>query len=142
MSNSIDRPSYGIGDASYRAAGGEEGLRKLCTCFYLIMSEIPEAKVIRAMHRDDLSTMIDKLTLFLMMWLGGPRDYREKYGHRGMPEVHQDFVIDQAEKKAWLLCMKMAIEKQDFEISFKRYLYNQLCKPAEVIYRTSRKEER
>lgn len=59
-----------------------------------------------------------------------------------MPEVHHEFVINLAEKKAWLLCMKIAIEKQDFEDSFKRYLYNQLCKPAEVIYQTSKKEER
>ena len=141
MSNSIDRPSYGIGNASYLAAGELDGLRKLCEDFYHVMDTLDEAKIIRQMHQDDLAVMVDKLTLFLAMWLGGPRLYHEKYGFIGMPQAHQHLVINQSEKKAWLLCMNIALEKQDYELSFKRYLYNQLCKPAEVIYRSSRKHD-
>ena len=139
MSNSTSNAPFGVGDASFRAAGGIVGLRRLCSDFYEVMNTLPEARQIRAMHAEDLEVMVDKLTLFLTMWLGGPRQYQEKYGFIGMPAAHQHLVINQDEKKAWLLCMKIALERQDYEENFKRYLYNQLCKPAEVIYQTSLK---
>ena len=41
---------YGVGDASYRAAGGIEGLRRLVDDFYRCMDELPEAAAVRAMH--------------------------------------------------------------------------------------------
>lgn len=34
---------YGVGDASYQAAGGIEGLRRLVADFYRLMDELPEA---------------------------------------------------------------------------------------------------
>ena len=38
---------YGVGDASYRAAGGIEGLRRLVEDFYRCMDELPEAAAVR-----------------------------------------------------------------------------------------------
>jgi len=141
MSNSINNRSlsYGVKDASYLAAGEEAGLRQLCTDFYHLMSTLPEAQKIRQMHKDDLEIMIDKLTLFLSMWLGGPKTYQEKYNFVGMPAAHQHLIINESEREAWLLCMDLALEKQPFEESFKFYLKKQFRFPAEMIYRTSRK---
>lgn len=133
--------SYGKKDASYQAAGGEQGLRQLCTDFYRNMDEFPEAKGIRAMHEANLDEMIEKLTLFLCMWLGGPKTYRERYEFVGMPKAHKNFVINAPEEDAWLLCMDRAIEKQNqFKESFKTYLKAQLRVPAELIRKTSRNE--
>lgn len=140
MSNSIALEKYGVGDSSYQAAGKMEGLRRLCEDFYEVMSTIPEARHIRQMHVEDLSLMMDKLTLFLAMWLGGPRLYLEKYGKIGMPQAHQHLVINEPERDAWLLCMKIALERQSYESRFARYLYQQLCRPAEVIRWTSKSE--
>ena len=39
---------YGVGDASYWAAGGIEGLRRLVDDFYRCMDELPEAAAVRA----------------------------------------------------------------------------------------------
>jgi len=47
-------PVYGIEDASFKAAGGVEGIRKLVEDFYRIMDTLPDATVIRNMHPDDL----------------------------------------------------------------------------------------
>lgn len=138
MSNSINNDQYGVGDASFLAAGGEVGLRKLCTDFYELMSSLPEAQKIRKMHKDNLEMMTDKLTLFLSMWLGGPKTYMKKYQFVGMPVAHQHLVIDVAERDAWLLCMDLALEKQTYQESFKDYLKRQFRFPAEMIYRTSR----
>lgn len=45
-----DKPQYGVGDASYQAAGGKSGIRKLVDDFYDVMERLPEAEKIRGMH--------------------------------------------------------------------------------------------
>lgn len=127
-------------DSSYQAAGLEPGLRKLCTDFYELMDTLPEAQEIRKMHTDDLEIMVDKLTLFLSMWLGGPKTYQEKYHFVGMPVAHQHLVILESHRDAWLLCMDRALDLQPYAKDFKEYLKKQLRFPAEMIYRTSRFE--
>lgn len=140
MSNSANEPTYGFADTSFKAAGGEEGLKKLSRDFYEIMDQIPESKEIREMHTESLELMTEKLTSFLSMWLGGPKTYREKYSPLGMPKAHQHLIIDENRKAAWLLCMDQAIDKQPFSTSFKDYLKTQFRFPAEMIRKTSRNE--
>ncbi len=129
----VDSPAYGTGDASFRAAGGESGIRELVESFYRIMDVLPEARGIRAMHPTDLGVSIDKLARFLCGWLGGPKRYQEKYGSISIPGVHRHLLIAAAERDAWLVCMQQAIERQPFETDFKRYLLEQLGVPAERI---------
>ncbi len=140
MSNNVETgsPPYGFQDTSYQAAGGEAGLRKLCEEFYRLMDSLPEARHIRSMHQDDLDLMVDKLTLFLSLWLGGPQTYRSKYGGMGMPHAHRHLIINESERDAWLVCMDQAIDKQGFAADFKEYLKKQLRFPAEMIRKTSR----
>lgn len=129
---------FGFQDTSYKAAGEKTGIERLCFDFYRIMDTNVEARLIREMHKDNLDVMIDKLTLFLCMWLGGPRWYVEKYSFQGMPQAHQHLVINEAERDAWLLCMDEAIELQSFDQSFKEYLHAQFRFPANMIMRSSR----
>lgn len=123
--------AFQVGDASYQAAGGYEGIFALVTDFYGYMNTLPEARIIRAMHADDLHESIDKLTCFLSGWLGGPKLYREKYGTIIIPLAHKDIPIGVAERDAWLLCMDRALEDQSYEQDFKEYLLTQLKVPAE-----------
>lgn len=132
--------NFGHLDSSYQAAGGEEGLRKLSDDFYHEMSTLPEAQVILKMHPENLDVARDKLTLFLCGWLGGPRRYAEKYGAMSLPMSHQKFIINEAERDAWLLCMERALQKQPYTEEFKEYLLRQLFVPAERIRMTSRSE--
>ena len=41
-----DTPTYGVGDASYQAAGGIDGQRRLVDDFYDLMEQRPEAAAI------------------------------------------------------------------------------------------------
>lgn len=82
----------------------------------------------------------DKLTLFLCGWLGGPRRYAEKYGPMGLHMSHQKFIINEAERDAWLLCMERALQKQPYSEEFIEYLLRQLFVAAERIRMTSRSE--
>lgn len=133
-----DTPTYGVGDASYQAAGGIDGLRRLVDDFYRIMDEWPGAARIRAMHPADLSTSADKLACFLSGWLGGPKLFREKYGSIMLPHAHAPWPIDEQDSAAWLTCMERAIARQDFAPAFADYLLTQLRVPAQRIVQVCR----
>lgn len=122
---------YGNGDASFHAAGGEEGIRHLIDDFYDIMDLLPEARSIRDMHPQDLTVSRDKLSRFLCGWLGGPKLYQEKYGRIQIPRAHSHLHIGIHERDTWLLCMWKALEAQPYSEDFKDYLIEQLFVPAE-----------
>jgi len=125
--------NFGTFDASYQAAGEEKGVRKLVDEFYQQMETLEEGKPIRALHKGDIEVIKDKLSLFLMGWLGGPRLYSDKYGSISIPKVHQHLVINEKQRDAWLLCMTEALKYQDYSEKFKVYLMEQLFIPAERI---------
>lgn len=128
---------YGVMDASYQAAGQEAGIRKLVDEFYHQMETLKKGQHIRAMHTDDLEIIKDKLSIFLMGWLGGPRNYAKKYGQMSIPQVHKHLVIGDEERDAWLFCMNQALKLQDYSDEFKTYLIHELSRPAEAIRRVS-----
>jgi len=97
-------------DSPYIRLGREEGILRLVEHFYDIMDKIPEAKTIRAMHKADMAPMIDKLTVFLTGWMGGPERYNERFGRIIIPAVHEPYSIGSPERDAWVLCMHRALE--------------------------------
>ena len=133
-----DTPTYGVGDASYQAAGGIDGLRRLVDDFYDLMEQRPEAAAIRAMHPEDLAISRDKLACFLSGWLGGPRLFSERYGPIAIPAFHAQWPIDEGHSQAWLDCMAGAIARQPFKADFAEYLLTQLHVPAGRIVQASR----
>jgi hemoglobin len=131
-----DSPPYGTGDASFRAAGGVDGIRDLVDAFYRIMDSRQDARRIRGMHPQDLEVSRDKLARFLCGWLGGPRRYAEKYGTLSIPRAHGHLPIGDADRDAWLLCMGRAIAAQPYPPGFGDYLLAQLGIPAQRIVLT------
>jgi hemoglobin len=79
--------------------------------FYDLMRELPETAHVLAMHPPDLAGSRDKLYEFLSGWLGGPPLYVEKRGHPRLRMRHLPFVIDDAARDAWLMCMDRALEE-------------------------------
>lgn len=134
MQDSTDRP-YGKGDASFEAAGGEPGLRRLVDDFYDLMAADARFASIHRMHPDDNQTSRDKLARFLCGWLGGPKLYAQKYGAIGIPRVHAHLAIATDERDQWLTCMAESVDRQPFAANFKRYLLEQLFVPAEAVRR-------
>ncbi|MEK1904471.1 MAG: group II truncated hemoglobin [Pseudomonas sp.] len=128
---------YGVADASYRAAGGIDGLRRLVDDFYRLMDELPQASDVRAMHPHSLDAARDKLACFLSGWLGGPRLFSEKYGSIAIPSFHAQWPIGEAQAEAWLACMAQAIARQDYAPAFADYLLAQLRVPALRIVQAS-----
>ncbi|MBJ19624.1 MAG: group II truncated hemoglobin [bacterium] len=89
--------------------GGEAGVRALVDRFYERMDTAPDAAVIRKMHKQDLSEMRERLSLFLCGWLGGPRLHFERYGSLCMRTAHAPFPIDREASDAWKKCMVDAL---------------------------------
>ena len=105
-------PQFGIGDATFQAAGGEAGIRALVDTFYDIMSSDLQYRTIRSWHPDDNHVSRDKLARFLCGWMGGPRRYNEKYGSISIPHVHAHLDVTERERDDWLGCMAKALAKQ------------------------------
>lgn len=95
----------------YELLGGAEGVRTLVERFYQLMDTLPEAARIRALHPADLRGSTDKLYKFLSGWLGGPALYVEEYGHPMLRARHLPFPIEAADRDAWLLCMRLALDE-------------------------------
>jgi hemoglobin len=94
----------------YEMIGGEAAVRKIVDRFYDIMDSVPEAASLRAMHADDLSPMRERLSEFLNAWLGGPRTYFERGDRPCIMSAHRPFAIGEAERDAWMTCMRRALE--------------------------------
>jgi len=126
---------YGIGDASFRAAGGQDGIFTLVDNFFDRMGNDQRFATIWNLHPDDKDVSRDKLASFLCGWLGGPKLYNEKYGAIGIPRVHAHLAIATPERDQWLTCMSESVAEQPFEPEFKTYLMEQLFVPAEAVRR-------
>ena len=136
-----DSRPFGQDDASYQAAGGLKGITALVDEFYAQMDCLPQAQVIRAMHPDDLTESRKKLSYFLSGWLGGPKLYSQHYGPIRIPVFHRFLNVNEAERDAWMDCMRKAIEKQAYSAAFKQYLAEQLMVPAERVRMASQQRQ-
>ncbi len=141
----MPKPAFGDGDASFQAAGGHEGISSLVDAFYRYMDTLPEAVTIRNMHSHDLDESIEKLKVFLAGWLGGPKEYANRFGQIRIPKVHAHLDIDEPERDAWMLCMERAVAEQEaWADDFKTYFLGAIARPAEKVRKASvarRKED-
>ncbi|MDA9464449.1 group II truncated hemoglobin [Bradyrhizobium sp. CCBAU 53415] len=102
--------------------GGSAAIDALVDRFYERMDVLPEAKVIRAMHADDLGPIRDVLKRYLTEWTGGPKLYSPEKGHPRLRQRHIGFAIGDAERDAWMLCMRGALEEAVSDIAARQDL--------------------
>ncbi|TWB56704.1 group II truncated hemoglobin [Nitrospirillum viridazoti] len=95
----------------YQWIGGMEPVGRLVEAFYHAMDTLPEARDLRAIHPPDLTETKRVLTLYLAQWMGGPGDYSAERGHPRLRARHMGFSVGEAERDAWLLCMKRALDE-------------------------------
>lgn len=137
----MSEPAFGVGDASFRAAGGSQGIERLVDDFYRIMDESDVAPNVRRLYPQDLSESRERLASFLSGWLGGPRRYAEKYGSISVPLFHRSWSIGERESSEWLACMEQAIARQPYSRAFADYLLVQLRVPAQRIVQANPQQQ-
>lgn len=97
-------------DSVFERIGGSAAVDRLVDRFYQRMDTLDAAKTIRAMHAADLAGIKDVLKRYLTEWTGGPKLYSVERGHPRLRQRHLGFAIGDAERDAWLLCMRGALE--------------------------------
>jgi hemoglobin len=107
---------------SYELIGGETSVLYLVNRFYFYMDTLPEAKEVRKIHAKSLSVAKDKLFKFLSGWLGGPDLFIQEFGHPMLRRRHFPFVIGQAEKDQWMICMNKAMNEIPMNSDLKKSL--------------------
>ncbi len=126
LTQAVNNPHYGM-------LGGEKAVRRLVDCFYQLMTELPQAREIRAMHPADLSEPKERLFLFLSGWLGGPQLYAERFGQPRLRRAHLRFPIDEQARDAWMDCMTQALSEQTTDAALLAQLKASFFKTADFL---------
>ena len=87
---------------------GPEHLRALLERFYARVAADALLSPIFPAHLDGT---LEKQFAFLSGFLGGPPLYHQTYGHPRLRARHLPFEITPARARAWLACMKAALEE-------------------------------
>ncbi|WBB76946.1 globin [Micromonospora sp. WMMD1128] len=112
----------------FEAIGGEPAFRKLVDEFYAGVADDP---LLRPMYpEEDLGPAADRLTLFLIQYWGGPRDYSDQRGHPRLRMRHAPFRIGAAERDAWLRHMRHAVATLDLPPQLAATLWDYLERSA------------
>jgi hemoglobin len=117
----------------FERLGGEEAVRRLVNRFYDLMESAPEARELRAMHASDLAPMRDKLSDFLIGWLGGPPRYLARSDRKCLTSAHSPYAIGAAERDQWLVCMQRALVDVGADEETRRMLEQPLSRVAEAL---------
>ncbi len=87
---------------------GPAHLRALLERFYARVAGDP---LLSPIFPADLGNTLEKQFAFLSGFLGGPLLYHQTYGHPRLRARHLPFPITPARARAWLGCMKAALEE-------------------------------
>lgn len=124
----------------FERIGGAVVIDRLVEAFYRRMDSLPEAAGIRAMHGPELGPVGSVLKRYLSEWTGGPKLYSPEKGHPRLRQRHMGFAIGNAERDAWMLCMREALAetvadaaaRDDIEAAFSKladWMRNQAGNP-------------
>src|SRR5438445_10279478 len=115
----------------YQAVGGEETFRRVVGRFY---AEVAEDKLLRPLYPgEDLGPAEERLRMFLMQYWGGPHTYSAKRGHPRLRMRHAPFQIGPAERDAWLLCMRVAVDAARLTEPYRGQLWSCLEMAAPIL---------
>lgn len=118
--------------------GGKNFFVNLVTDFY---KGVKEDQILRPMYpEDDFDGAIERLSLFLMQYWGGPSTYSEQRGHPRLRMRHRPFAIDFKARDAWLTHMQTALKNQKLNSELETKIWNYLLMAANSMVNTRNDE--
>ena len=105
----LRRPALPPEPTPFTRIGGADAVDALVERFYAEMDARPEARGVRALHGANLAATKFVFKRYLVEWLGGPPLYSSERGHPRLRMRHLRFPIGEAERDAWLVCMRAAL---------------------------------
>jgi hemoglobin len=115
----------------YYRIGGEEKVRELANTFYDVMEQDPIAAELLAIHPQPLDRLREVFFLYLSLWLGGPDDFQQHYGHPRLRARHLPFTVTLKLKEQWMYCMRKAMFATVDDIGLAQKLLSALDQLAE-----------
>lgn len=115
----------------FERIGGQATVDRIIDNFYDRMETLPEAAIIRRLHPQDLASTRAILKKYLAQWLGGPPAYSEERGHPRLRARHLPFRIGDAERDAWMFCMRGAMDEVVADREAREWILQQLSKLAD-----------
>lgn len=115
----------------FERIGGSATIDRLVESFYERMDALPEARPARSVHPEDLTKTKEVLKRYLTEWTGGPKLYSVEKGHPRLRQRHMHFAIGDAERDAWLLCMRGALEESVTDVTARQDLDQALSRLAD-----------
>lgn len=95
----------------YERIGGEPSIRTLVQHFYDLMDLEPKYKILRDVHHGSLDEAVQKFTMFLSGWTGGPDVYVQAYGYPRLKSRHFPFKIGTVERDQWMACFIQSLHE-------------------------------
>ncbi|MFI7586876.1 globin [Spongisporangium articulatum] len=112
----------------FEAFGGHEAFHALVEKFY---EGVAQDEVLRPMYpEEDLGPAIERLTLFLEQYWGGPTTYSDQRGHPRLRMRHAPFVVNADARDRWLKHMRVAVQSLNLAPAYESVLWDYLERAA------------
>lgn len=106
-----DGPTQAEGQSFFEAVGGHATFESIVRAFYEGVAADP---VLRPMYPEhDMEGAIERLTLFLEQYWGGPTTYSDRRGHPRLRMRHQPFRVNPDARDRWIAHMREAVARQN-----------------------------
>lgn len=104
-------PAQEAGQSFFDAVGGHPTFEAIVRDFYAGVAQDP---VLRPMYpADDMEGAVERLTLFLEQYWGGPTTYSEQRGHPRLRMRHQPFRVNPDARDRWITHMREAVARRN-----------------------------
>ena len=112
----------------FEAIGGHDTFHALVERFY---AGVAADEVLRPMYpEEDLSPAVERLTLFLEQYWGGPTTYSDARGHPRLRMRHAPFAVDSDARDRWLRHRRAAVESLRLPPAYESTLWDYLERAA------------
>lgn len=117
----------------YEMVGGAETVNRLVEAFYPRVYADPD---LRPLFPNGVEEIMRKQRMFLTQFLGGPTLYSDEFGPPMMQKRHLPFPVTPRRARAWLRCMRGAMDEIGLEGIPRQLFYNRLEQVAQIMINT------
>lgn len=123
----------------FESIGGLLVARQLGRRFYEVMErEEPELLRVHPLGPEGriAESTVERFTLFLVEWLGGPAEFSPRYGHPRLRMRHARVPVDTKLRDAWVRCMTTAMEELEIRGEVRGFLERRFFEVADFMRNT------
>jgi len=137
----MSAPTASSEPSLYDRAGGKAGIRRLTDRFYQLMDSEPAYAALRAMHGESLEAMRHSLALFLVAWLGGPRDWFAERPGACIMSMHRPLDIGRDTAGQWVHAMSRAMAETGIDPALGQQMQSAFLRMASAMIRDPGEQE-